>query len=109
MTVPTANSAPTTVPGNLSGTLAGAAATMAVGFLSSAGYLTIAATAIGVPEATISVLAMAIVGGIVNYGVSHVTGIKSLNDLYKALPTTYAQYPAEKATEGTTTNLINGG
>lgn len=87
---------PASVPGNLSGTLAGVAATVAVGFLSNAGYLAIAATATGLPIATISILAMAIVGGAVNYGVTHVAAIKSLNDLYAALPTTYAEYPGDK-------------
>ena len=87
---------PTTVKGNLSGTLAGVAATVAVGFLSNAGYLAAAAAATGLPVATLSVLAMAVVGGVFNYSVTHVAAIKSLNDLYAALPTTYAEYPKDK-------------
>ena len=91
---------PVTVPGNLSGTLAGVAATVAVGFLSHAGYLALAATATGLPVATLSVVTMAVVGGIVNYGVSHFAGIKRVNDLYNMLPEikTYQEYPGDKIT-----------
>ena len=102
-------STPATVPGNLSGTLAGVAATVAVGFLSNAGYLAIAATALGVPEATIGVVAMAVVGGAANYAVTHVAAIKTLNDLYAELPKTYAEYPGDKPLPEVVTNLKNNG
>ena len=108
MTMP-AQSAPLTVPGNLLGTLAGVAASLAVGALSHAGYLATAALAVGMPEATMTAIAMAIVGGVVNYGVTHVAAIKSLNDLYAMLPNTYAEYPADKnAPAGSATNLTSG-
>lgn len=96
------------LPANLKGTLAGVAATFAVGYLSNAGYLLIAATALGVPEATIGVIAMAIIGGAVNFGVTHVASIKSLNDLYNDLPTTYSapsDYPADKLLPENVTNI----
>ncbi len=79
-----ASNAPTTSP-NLKGTLAGVAATLAVGLLSNAGYLSIIAASTGLPEASIGILAMAIVGGIVNYGVTHIAAVKKLNDLYDNL------------------------
>ena len=92
-TVPTPNP---TVPANLAGTLAGVAATMAVGFLTHAGYLALAAAAIGVPEATMSVVAMAVIGGAVNFGVTHIATLKTIDNIYQAIPTihTYAEYPA---------------
>lgn len=97
--------APVTVKGNLSGTLAGVAATFAVGALAHAGYLATAAAFLGQPEATVSLLAMAVIGGIVNYGVTHVAAMKQLNDLYDALPTikTYSapsDFPTEKTKFG---------
>lgn len=85
-----------TVSGNMQGTLAGVAATVAVGLLSQAGYLTIACAAIGLPEATVSLMAMAIVGGIANYAVTHIAAVKTLNDLYAALPETVDTYPSDK-------------
>ena len=96
----TAPQVPTTVKGNFTGTLAGAAATVAVGFLAQAGYLATAAAFIGVPEATVSILAMAVIGGAFNYGVTHVAVMQNLNTLYKSLPTTYAEYPDPKGLEG---------
>ena len=91
---------PTTVPGNMAGTLAGAAATLAVGWLTNAGYLAIIASATGLPVASIGIVAMTIIGGAVNYGVSHYAGIKKINDLYDMIPTikTYSSpsdYPSE--------------
>ena len=99
---------PTTVAGNLQGTLAGFVATIAVGAISHAGYLAIAASFLGVPEATLCVVAMAVIGGAANYAVTHYAGLKSYADLYAAIPTTYQEYPSEKSTEGTPTNLSNG-
>lgn len=84
-----------TVPGNLSGSLAGAAATVAVGWLASAGYLAAVAAFVGLPVDAVAVAAMAVVGGIFNYGVTHIAAIKSLNALYAALPKSYAEYPAQ--------------
>jgi len=84
---------PTQVPGNLNGTLAGVAATIAVGILSKAGYITTIAVAIGQPEASVSILAMALIGGLVNYGVTHFSAIKKLNDIYAEIPQIYAEYP----------------
>jgi hypothetical protein len=95
------------LPANLKGTLAGVAATFAVGFLSNAGYLSIAATALGIPEATIGVVAMAVIGGAVNFGVTHIALIKSINDLYGALPTMYAEYPGDPLPI-VNTNLTSG-
>jgi len=95
------------VPGNLAGSLAGAAASVAVGFLVHAGYLATAAAFMGCPEAAVSGLAMALVGAAVNYGITHVTAIKSLNDLYAMIPTTYAEYPGDSPKPAGTTNLVD--
>ena len=100
---------PTTVSGNLSGTLAGAAATLAVGALEHAGYLTAAAAFCGLPEATVGLLAMAVVGGMANYAVTHYAGLATLNKLYAALPQTYSaptDYP-EVPPQVPTPNNIN--
>lgn len=94
-----------TVPGNLNGTLAGVAATVAVGMMSNAGYLAIAASATGLPVATISILAMAVVGGIVNYGVTHFSAFKTMNNLYSALPNTYSEYPGSATMPQVVTNI----
>ena len=104
-TVPTPNP---TVPANLAGTLAGVAATMAVGFLTHAGYLALAAAAIGVPEATMSVVAMAVIGGAVNFGVTHIATLKTIDNIYQAIPTihTYAEYPGDAPLPLVKTNLV---
>lgn len=109
---------PVTVPGNLSGTLAGAVAALAVGWLAHAGYLAAAAAFLGQPEATMGLLATVIVGAGVNWAATQFAGIKRVQDIYAALPSTYAEYPADKnAPIGTTTtnlqttsgNKVNGG
>lgn len=98
--------APSTVPGNDKGTLAGAVATLAVGLLTNSGYLSTVAVALGMSEATLSILAMTVVGAVANYLITHVSGIKSYADLYAALPSVYAEYPETKKPSGTTkTNL----
>ena len=87
------NVAPATVPGNLTGTLAGVAASLVVGALAHAGYLAAAAAFLGQPEGSVGIMAMALVGGLVNYGVAHIAGMKSINALYASLPTLTADYP----------------
>ena len=91
---------PKVVPGNISGSLAGVLSTIVIGYLAKAGYLAAAAAFLGQPVATLSVVTMAVVGGIVNYGVSHFAGIKRVNDLYNMLPEikTYQEYPGDKIT-----------
>ncbi len=82
-----------TVPGNASGSLAAGIATIAVGYLTKAGYISAIAGAIGLPEASI----VALIGGIivagVSYGVTHIAAIKSVNELYSTIPGTYPEYP----------------
>ena len=94
---------------NLQGGLAGLVASMAVGFLSHAGYLAIAASAIGVPEATMVIVVTGVIGALANVAVTHVAELHSVDSLVKALPTTYAEYPSEGAVPGTPNNLNQGG
>ena len=96
---------PATVPGNLSGTLAGAAATLAVGWLASAGYLSIIATALGLPEAAVGTFTVAVVGAGVNYAVTHFSGVKAVQDFYNMIPSTYAEYPPQPSAGASVTNL----
>ena len=79
--------------GNLTGSFAGAVAGIAVGALSHFGYLAAAAAFVGFPEATVAAVAAAVIGAGVNYAATRVAQVKSLNDLYNALPSTYPEYP----------------
>ena len=90
------SNAPNIAGGNLTGTLAGAVTTVGVGFLAKAGYLAVAATFLGLPEATVGVVAMTVMGGLVNYGVTHFAQIKNLNDFYNALPSSTPDYSIAK-------------
>ena len=107
-----------TVPGNWQGSFAGAVGAVVVGALSNAGYIGIVAKFIAVPAMVISGVVMTpemIVGGIVmmavtgavSYGVSHVSGIKTVNDLYNMIPSTYAEYPGDSPKPAGTTNLVD--
>lgn len=84
------------VSGNFAGTLAGVVATVGVGFLTKYGLCTAAATFLGLPEATVSLLAMAVIGGAVNYAVTHFAQVKKLSELYEALPSIYPEYQKPK-------------
>jgi len=79
---------------NFAGTLAGAIATMAVGAITHAGYTAAAAGFLCVPEATVSIVAMAVIGGAANYAVTHFASLKTLNDFYNMIPNikTYPDY-----------------
>ena len=70
---------------NLTGGIAGLVASLAVGALTHAGYLAIAAAAIGVPEATLVVVATGIVGMAANVAVTHVAELKNADNVIKAL------------------------
>ena len=95
---------------NIIGGIAGLISTMAVGYLTSAGYLTIAATAIGVPQATLIVLVTGIIGAVANVAVTHVAELKEADDFIKSLQSikTEASYPNDPVAS-TTTNNINKG
>lgn len=117
------------VPGNGKGTLAGLIAATATGFLTQtpafasvsawlishetvANGLSFALTMMGIPVATaqpaaiLSIAASAAVFAIVNYGVTHFSGLKKCQEYYNMLPNTYAEYPNTRTPIGTsTTNL----
>lgn len=101
-----------TVPGNASGSLAAGVASIVVGYLAKAGYIAAIAGAVGLPEASI----IALIGGLivagVSYGVTHIAAIKSVNELYSAVPHTYAEYPNDPkppASQGPSNSNINKG
>lgn len=84
---------PATVPGNMSGSFAAGVAAVAVAWLTKMGYITLMATAIGLPEAHI----VALIGGVivmaVSYAATHITAIKSVKQLWEAMPSTTPTYP----------------
>ena len=91
------------VSGNLRGTLAGAAATVASGYLLKSGIITNVAQYFcagtemcGQVESALFLLALAGVGGIVNYAVTHFSQVKKLEELYQMLPSVYQEYPEDK-------------
>ena len=81
------------VGGNLKGTLAGAVAAIAVGLIAKGGYIAAISVAVGIPEADISLALVALIGGCVNYAVTHWSFGATLKAAYEALPQTYAEYP----------------
>ena len=91
------------VAGNLSGTFAGFVAMLVAGSMSSHGMFAWFAALVtsdpvmsGQIESGAFVFVVALVGSLVNYGVTHFAQVKKLKDLYDALPTTYAEYPDGK-------------
>ncbi len=79
--------------GNLKGTLAGAVAAIAVGLIAKGGYIAVIAAAVGLPEADITLALIALIGGAVNYAVTHWSVARTLQAAYEALPSTYSEYP----------------
>ena len=79
--------------GNLKGTLAGAIAAVVVGLIAKGGYIAAIAAAVGLPEADISLALIALIGGGVNYAVTHWSIIGMIQAAYDTLPDTYAEYP----------------
>jgi len=100
------------VAGNFNGTLAGAAATVAAGYLLKTGIITKTATFFctdtsmcGEIESALFLLALAGVGGVVNYAVTRFSQVKKLEQLYNMLPSTYREYPNEKRKPTNITNI----
>jgi hypothetical protein len=100
---------------NLQGGLAGLAATLAVGFLTHAGYIAIAAAAVGIPEASMAVVATGIIATIAKVAVSHIAELKEADGLIKSVqdlvPNTYSapsDFPNPPPVV-TPNNLNNGG
>ena len=101
---------------NLQGGLAALITTLGVGYLTNAGYLGIAAAAIGLsgPQgvATMAAVSAGIIGAVVNVAITHVAELKKADDTIKAIqaviPNTYAQYPVDKNTPAGTPNNLKG-
>jgi hypothetical protein len=70
---------------NLQGGIAGLVASLAVGFLTHAGYVAVAAAAIGCPEATIAVVATGIIGMGANVLITHIAELKNMDEFVKQL------------------------
>ncbi len=110
--------ATTTIPSssNIVGGLAGIVAAVGVGLLTKAGYLALAATAVGVPEATMAVVATGVIGMAVNVGVTHIAELKNADDIVKEIqaniPNTYSSptdYPNAPNQNPSKSNLVSGG
>lgn len=91
------------LPGNLQGTLAGAVATMASGYLLKIGAITKLAayfcdgtSSCQQIENAIFLLAIAIIGGAVNYAVTHSAQAKRLAELYDMIPSVLPPGTPEK-------------
>jgi len=91
------------VSGNFRGTFAGAVAVIATGFLAKNGFFSLCAEyfcgdgagqLIGCHDAewTLAILAMALIGGAVNYAVTHFAQVAKLKELYDMLPEVKAEY-----------------
>lgn len=126
-TNPTTTPPPVAVPGNLKGTLAGAVAALgtaalvktgifasAAALLEGTGMSSLVATglvACGIPvvstqpEVLLATVAAVAVGAAVNWGVTHYSGLKTCEEYYKMLPSTYAEYPNSGPAGTSTTNL----
>lgn len=103
----------TNIKGGLAEGLVGIVTTLAVGGLTKAGYVAVAASFLGVPEASIIAAAATLIGVLVNVGVTHIAELREADDFIKAfhamLPTTYAEYPEGKRLGASITNLKSGG
>lgn len=90
---------------NTYGSLAGLASGFVVAKLSSAAFIATVAGAIGMPEAWVLAAVSVAVGSAVNYGVTHWSELKELDDLVSALPKSYDTYPGDKTAPSSQTNL----
>lgn len=91
------------VSGNLAGTFAGAVATAATGWLFKAGYITMLAgyfcsveEQCSQVEGTMMIMTMTVIGGIINYLVTHFAQVRKLKELYDLIPTVYNEYPSDR-------------
>lgn len=90
---------------NTYGSLAGLVAGFVTAKLTTAGIIATIATFAGVPELTVLSLLSIVVASAVNYGVTHVSELKSIDDVVAALPKTYPEYPDDKKGAATPNNL----
>ena len=101
---------------NLQGGLAGLATTLAMAYLTQAGYLGVAASALGLPVATAAVVATGIIGLVAKVVVSHIAELGEADRLIKAveasIPKTYSapnDFPNAPNETPTPNNLNRGG
>lgn len=90
---------------NTYGSLAGLVAGIITAKLVSAGTVVAIATFTGFPPATVIMCITAAIATVVNYGVTHVAELKSVDDLVAAIPKGYPQYPGDTTGVGTPNNL----
>ena len=92
---------------NLQGGLAGLAATLAIGYLTQAGYLATIAVTIGIPQATLAVVLTGIIGAIANVAITHIAELRNINNLVAEVQQlkSYQQYPNDPTSSGTTSNV----
>lgn len=91
---------------NTVGTAGGLLAALAVGLLAKAGYIAILAAAIGMPEATVTTMAVTGIGLLANYAVTHWAEAKNLNDLLASYwPVVQRSFPNDPTATATPNNL----
>lgn len=84
---------------NIKGGLAGLAATLAVGYLTHAGYLAIAASFLALPVPTVAVAITGIIGTLANVAITHISELKTADAILKSIQSIKVEYnyPEEKS------------
>ena len=94
---------------NIQGGIAGLATTLIVGALTHYGYLAIAASAVGLPEATLAVVAAGVIGTVANVAITHVAELKNADAILKSLQSIQITQEYPGATPSSTPNNLSNG